>query len=64
LQELEAAKERAKVDKEKAKLSADIDRMRQQLLSLSDKAAAKQAAVSLELQRAKLQRELELQVGH
>jgi hypothetical protein len=54
--------QRAKVDKEKAKLSADVDRLRQQLLGLSDQAAARQAAVSLELQRAKLQKELELQV--
>jgi hypothetical protein len=61
-QEFEAAAQRAKVDKEKAKLSADVDRLRQQLLGLSDQAAARQAAVSLELQHAKLQKELDLQV--
>lgn len=63
MQEFEAAAERAKADKQKAKLSADVERLKQQLVGLSDQAAAKQAAVNLELQKSKLQKELALQVS-
>eukprot|EP00775_Hariotina_reticulata_P004273 gene4273-4526_t len=59
--ESEAARARAESDKKKAKLTADLERMRQQLADLGDQAAAKQANVRLELQKAKLQKELELQ---
>jgi len=63
LQEMEAARARAEADKKKAKLSADLERMRQQLAGLAEQAVARQAAVKLELQKAKLEKELELQVS-
>jgi hypothetical protein len=62
LQELEAARARAESDKKKAKLTADLEKMRRQLEDLSEQAAAKQATVRLELQQAKLKKELQLQV--
>jgi hypothetical protein len=61
-QELEAAKARAEADKKKAQLAAQVKRLRAKLGDLSDQAAAKQEAVKLELQKAKMQKELELQV--
>jgi len=62
LQEREAARARAEADKKKAKLTADIDRLRARLQNLADQAAAKQDVVKQELQKKRMEKELELQV--
>lgn len=63
VQEREAAKARAEADKKKARLAADVDRLRGRLQNLADQAAAKQEEVRLQLQKRKMEKELDIQVG-
>jgi hypothetical protein len=56
-------KARADADKKKARLAADVDRLRARLQNLADQAVAKQDEIRLQLQKQKMEKELDIQVG-
>jgi hypothetical protein len=63
LQEREAARKRAAADLERAKVTGDMQRLQQALEAMQQARAERQAAVAQELERQKLQLQVELQVG-
>ena len=59
----EAAKVREAADLKKAKTEGDIAKLQQQLSALEEARVAQKAALQLQLEKEKLAKEVELQVG-
>jgi hypothetical protein len=63
LQEMEAGKTRAAAEVKQAKLQVEMSRLQQQLSAMEEARAAAKKAVQLQLDKEKLAKQVELQVG-
>lgn len=63
LQERDAARKRAQADLKRAEVASEMQRLQQTLEAMQQARAAQQEAVRQELERQKLQLQVELQVG-
>ena len=64
VQEEEAARERAEAAKKRARLEAQLETLAASAAALEEARAARRAEVTLELQRERLAKELDIQVTH